>query len=218
MVQKFYFPLIVDTYEVDGWSVRRGNSIEANGRTAYRYRHDIESALDEYSAGVDMADYFHGSETAKAKIASAEWLFEAVGECLYGRVDVALSEPLSAEETKAVKRWIEGQNSDGLGEGFEQKRVDTRDGGIFISFWNPGDEYRIMTEAELKGGRQKEDDIMTPAELEKLVNIARENIPALEDRPDLEARDNDTDDFFETAVWSLKDALIAAYELGKATG
>lgn len=59
---------------------------------------------------------------------------------------------------------------------------------------------------------------MTPAELEKLVNIARENIPALEDRPDLEARDNDADDFFETAVWSLKDALIAAYELGKATG
>lgn len=59
---------------------------------------------------------------------------------------------------------------------------------------------------------------MTIEEMKKLVNIARENIPALEDRRNLEARDNDAEDFFETAVWCLKDALIAAYELGKATG
>lgn len=40
----------------------------------------------------------------------------------------------------------------------------------------------------------------TSTELEKLVKIAQENIPALEDRADLEARDNDSDDFFESAV------------------
>jgi hypothetical protein len=58
----------------------------------------------------------------------------------------------------------------------------------------------------------------TAVELEKLVRIAQENIPALEDRTDLEARNNDSDDFFDIAVWCLKDALVAAYELGKATG
>lgn len=58
---------------------------------------------------------------------------------------------------------------------------------------------------------------MTTTELKKLVKIAQENIPALEERENLEARDNDSDDFFETSVWCLKDALIAAYELGKAT-
>ena len=59
---------------------------------------------------------------------------------------------------------------------------------------------------------------MNAQTLEKLAKIAAENIPALEDRPDLESRDNDSADFFETSVWCLKDALIAAYELGRAAG
>lgn len=59
---------------------------------------------------------------------------------------------------------------------------------------------------------------MTAKELQHLVLIACENIPELEERPDLEARGSDSEDFFETSVWSLKDALVAAYELGKATG
>lgn len=51
--------------------------------------------------------------------------------------------------------------------------------------------------------------------IEKLVKIANQNIPELEGRKDLEARYSDDADFFETSVWSLKAALIAAYELGK---
>ena len=59
---------------------------------------------------------------------------------------------------------------------------------------------------------------MTTKELEKLVKIAQENIPSLENRQDLERHRNDEEDFFDISVWCLKDALIAAYELGKATG
>lgn len=56
---------------------------------------------------------------------------------------------------------------------------------------------------------------MTQTNLKKLVKIAEESIPELEGRGDLEARYSDSADFFETSVWSLKAALIAAYELGK---
>ena len=56
---------------------------------------------------------------------------------------------------------------------------------------------------------------MTPTNLKKLVKIAEESIPELQGRGDLEARNNDSEDFFETSVWSLKAALIEAYELGK---
>lgn len=151
MIQRFYFPLTVNTYEMEDGYMDWDNPTEADGRTAYRYRGDIENALDEYNAGDDMAQYFHGSETAKSKIASAEWHFEAVGACLYGRVDVALTEPLTAEETEAVKEWITGQNSDGLGEGFEQRRIDTHDGNtIFVSFWNFSDNYYVKAETEFK--------------------------------------------------------------------
>ena len=52
--------------------------------------------------------------------------------------------------------------------------------------------------------------------LKKLVRIAGENIPALRDRGDLKRRYHDDLDFFETSVWSLSDALVAAYELGRA--
>ena len=56
---------------------------------------------------------------------------------------------------------------------------------------------------------------VSEATLEKLMAIVHKNIPELENRKDLEARYSDSEDFFETSVWSLKDALIAAYELGK---
>lgn len=59
---------------------------------------------------------------------------------------------------------------------------------------------------------------ITDKELAKLVKIAEKHIPALEGRGSLEAKDSDDADFFETAVWSLKAALIEAYKLGKKAG
>jgi len=59
---------------------------------------------------------------------------------------------------------------------------------------------------------------MTTAELKQLVAIAQANIPSLENRPDLEARNSDSEDFYDVAVWCIKDALIEAYELGKIAG
>lgn len=56
------------------------------------------------------------------------------------------------------------------------------------------------------------------AELKKLVEIAQRTIPALNGRGDLERRYSDDEDFFETAVWCIKDALLQAYELGKKAG
>lgn len=56
---------------------------------------------------------------------------------------------------------------------------------------------------------------VSKATLEKLMAIVHKNIPELENRKDLEARHSDSEDFFETSVWSLRDALIEAYELGK---
>lgn len=56
---------------------------------------------------------------------------------------------------------------------------------------------------------------MTKKELNKIIKIAQENIPELENRKDLEQHYTDDEDFFETSIWSLKAALEAAYELGK---
>lgn len=49
----------------------------------------------------------------------------------------------------------------------------------------------------------------------KLVKIANKHIPELKDRKTLMAYYSDSEDFFETSVWSLEAALKTAYELGK---
>ena len=56
---------------------------------------------------------------------------------------------------------------------------------------------------------------MTKKELNQIVKIAQENIISMENRSDLEQHFSDEEDFLEISVWGLKDALVAAYELGK---
>lgn len=58
---------------------------------------------------------------------------------------------------------------------------------------------------------------LTKKEQQELLEIAKKAIYAIEERGDLEAKDNDSEDFIETSVWSLKEALEQAYLLGKAT-
>jgi hypothetical protein len=148
MIKRFYFPLIVSVYEKTGWGMDWDDYIEGGGELASLYRGEIENAFDEYNDGDDMTAYFDESETAKAKIQHIEWRFESVNNCLYGRVDVALSASLTEDETEIVKDWITGQNSDGLGEGFEQRVIKVPDGEITVSFWSEDDKYQIYDENE----------------------------------------------------------------------
>lgn len=48
----------------------------------------------------------------------------------------------------------------------------------------------------------------------KLLNIAKENSVAIEERGDLKRRYNDSEDFIEVPVWGIEEMLKAAYELG----
>ena len=98
-----------------------------------------------------MVDYFdeNDSKTAKVKLQSMIWGFESVNNCLYGKVTVTLSEALTEEEVEAVKDYICGQNSDGLGEGFEQQEIHIDyDENIYVSFWHRGGDYWIYGEDE----------------------------------------------------------------------
>lgn len=58
---------------------------------------------------------------------------------------------------------------------------------------------------------------MTKSEMKTIEKIAQENIPSLNSRPNLEPQHVDEKDFVDVSVWCLKDALIAAYEAGKAS-
>lgn len=149
MIKKFYFPLTVNVYERDEYGWWSDDAIEYDGEYVDEYRSDIEKRFDEYNID-DMVDYFDESdgETTKKKLQSMIWGFESVNGCLYGKVNVTLSEELTSEEVEAVKDYICGQNSDGLGEGFEQQPIRINNEEIYVSFWYCGNDYWIYDENE----------------------------------------------------------------------
>lgn len=59
---------------------------------------------------------------------------------------------------------------------------------------------------------------LSKKELESLLEIAKKHIYPVEARGGLETRNNDSEDFLDVAVWSIKAALEEAYELGKESG
>ena len=64
-----------------------------------------------------MAQYL--DEPLKSKIDSMKWVLDDESHV---HVDVKSNQPLTKEDMDALKSEIEGQNSDGLGEGFEQQK------------------------------------------------------------------------------------------------
>ena len=140
----FFCPLIGNIDEGDGDMFTVGDSYLADSTD------EISDALKEYTANDenDMAAYYNEDDGVSEKLTSAVWSVELRGDRLFGRIDCSLKEALTAEETEALRDWIIGQCSDGLGEGFEQQPIDTMDGELFVSFWNSGDDYAMMTENE----------------------------------------------------------------------
>ena len=142
----FFCPLVGNIDEGDGDMFTVGNSYLADSVE------EIADALNRYTANDenDMATYYNKDDGVSEKMTSAVWSVELHGSRLFGRIDCSLKEALTAEETEALRDWVTGQCSDGLGEGFEQQPIDTMDGELFVSFWNSGDDYAMMTESEFE--------------------------------------------------------------------
>ena len=142
----FFCPLVGNIDEGDEDMFTVGDSYLADSAD------EIANALKKYTANDenDMAAYYNKDDGVSEKLTSAVWSVELHGDRLFGRIDCSLKEALTAEETEALRDWLTGQCSDGLGEGFEQQPIDTMDGELFVSFWNSGDDYAMMTEDEFE--------------------------------------------------------------------
>lgn len=82
-------------------------------------------------------------------ILAVEWDVEEIRGTLYGCIHVDLAAPLTVSEQAELKEWLTGQNSDGFGEGFEQREIEIDGGEAYVHFWNP-DKYFIKNEAEFR--------------------------------------------------------------------
>lgn len=105
-----------------------------------------------YLQSDDMTQYV--PEELKDVITSAQWELEDEEQ---GFVNIRTNRELTPEEKKSLRDWIDGQNSDGLGEGFEQQPFAE-------SYFNPDTGEGPFTYSEYEEELQREYDELDPSE------------------------------------------------------
>ena len=140
----YYFPLTGKM-----WDEKYGEELPAGKRFLLGQEDAVREKFEEYTRRDtdNMSVYFR--ERGADKLLLADWGFEVMDDELYGKVDVRLAEPMTEEEEKELRDWIRGQNSDGLGEGFEQREIPTDRGNLYVSFWDSGEGYFIKDDEEM---------------------------------------------------------------------
>ena len=115
------------------------------------YEDEIHSAifdrrLEDEKRG--MMDYYGGHDTVNAKVQKYVFDVEEVRGELMGVAVLTLNAPLDAAELEKIKETIEGQCSDGFGEGFEQQEIDCNGKEVYVSLWGAKD-WSLKTAAEM---------------------------------------------------------------------
>ena len=140
----FFCPLSGNISDHDGDYYETSNDVLTENADA------IEEAIArEQATEINMADYVSDHADIKGKLVFAEWGVEERRGMLYGKIDCYLTEELTPEETERLRDAITGQNSDGLGEGFEQREIPIDEGDLYVSYWQSGNEYFLYTEDEM---------------------------------------------------------------------
>lgn len=142
--ETFYFPLTGTIYDAED-----DEPYEIDNRTLAANEDKISEAIEEYIASDDYNMAYFYDKAGKEKLLSADWGLAYIGDTLYGKVDIRLTEAMTEQEKAELKEWISGQNSDGAGEGFEQQDIDTDDGALNVSFWHSGVDYFIYDQEEM---------------------------------------------------------------------
>ena len=144
--ETFYFPLVGNMEDEDD-----GEQYEVGNRYLRYYEYEIRELLQKEQDldGTNMKDYFYDDDNAQKKMVSCQWDIVDRSNTLYGKVDFRLKEPFTAEEKELVRSWCIGQAADGLGEGLEQRPIETEDGDLYVSMWNSGDDYFMYDEDEM---------------------------------------------------------------------
>ena len=148
---KFFAPVKMSFFCPLAGSINdhEGDYYDADGAILTENIDKIEDAIrSEQARELKMGEYISDHADIKGKVLFAEWSVEEHYGALYGKIDCYLSEELSPEETERLKDAITGQNSDGLGEGFEQREIHIDEGDLYVSYWQSGDEYFLHTEDE----------------------------------------------------------------------
>lgn len=153
----FYMPLTGDLYAPEDYAYN--NPTTLSGRALMRYAAAIEMEIgdelqDEESERGIM--HYHGAaDSIDEKVKSAFFGVEAREGQLWGVVECTVIGTLTPEELSTLSEEIAGQASDGWGEGFEERVIDTPEGDrLHVHFYSFND-WDILTEEQRFGTAPK---------------------------------------------------------------
>ena len=106
---------------------------EWSGRNLAPYRHAIQAAVEAY--GEDLAPYYDGPEAIKKNIVSMVPSVELYKGQLCGCTTIWFQEEMPEHIWNRLFDYVQGQYSDGWGEGFEQRDIPVEGGCLNVHFW-----------------------------------------------------------------------------------
>ncbi len=188
-MMRIFFPLKIVSYPQ--YDCSEDEQEDISPKEAVAYEDQILAAIAKENRFFEndrgLAEYLDEG-TLKEKVHSLYPSVEIIDGELWGVMTAQLRQPLSGEETAELLDFVSGQNSDGYGEGFEQRPIKTLDGEIYVSFWN-SDNYFLKPEQELK--QNKDPDLRNNTYTQSTPTDDKEYIFKLQVYPsyDPEARD-----------------------------
>ena len=148
---KLYMPLTGRMYEYDDYGDLDSDDVELDGHALVGYEDSITAALlknrmpEETERGI--MHWYDRDDTVNTKVKSVVFTVENRDRQLWGVAECRIQGELTDVELDTLKEYISGQASDGWGEGFEQREIQTDEGELYVSLWSFRD-WEIMTEQE----------------------------------------------------------------------
>ena len=150
---KLFSPLYPQLYERSEWGDLENEPVDMGADELCAYEDKILEALEREcldSEGDRGLAVYLDNELLKRKVHSMNPTVEEWNGRLWGVLEVQSHGELSPAELAGVIEEWSGQESDGWGEGFEQREIKIDQGELCVSFWAANKGFFIKTEQELK--------------------------------------------------------------------
>lgn len=156
---RLFSPLYPKIYRRSEWGDIENEPEDITAVEAVEYEDKIRAEIERSRQRLDsehgLAAYFD-NVLLKRRVHSAHPTIENYRGELWGVTELQIHGELTQAELHEAIQEIEGQYSDGWGEGLEQQPIKVPDGELQISLWDNGNDFFIKPEHDLKNQPEQE--------------------------------------------------------------